>query len=68
MSSDTAPSTFRSSDPAVLTIACAGFCSAALQSVYFRELLSVFRGNELSIGIIFSVILTFFDKSYLEEV
>jgi hypothetical protein len=36
-------------------MACAGFCSAALQSVYFRELLSIFRGNELSIGIIFSV-------------
>lgn len=55
MSSDTAPFTSRSSNGAVLTIACAGFCSAALQTVYFRELLSVFRGNELSIGIIFSV-------------
>jgi hypothetical protein len=54
MSSDTAPSISRSSDPAI-TIACAGFCSAALQSVYFRELLSVFRGNEISIGLIFSV-------------
>jgi hypothetical protein len=56
MSNDTARSTSRNSEqnPA-LTIACAGFCSAALQSVYFRELLSVFCGNELSIGIIFSV-------------
>jgi hypothetical protein len=57
MSSDTAPSTSRSSDPAGagLTIAGAGFCFAALQCVYFRELLSVFCGNEISIGIIFSV-------------
>jgi hypothetical protein len=29
--------------------------SAALQSVYFREYLSVFSGNELSIGMIFAV-------------
>jgi hypothetical protein len=55
MSSDTALSISRSSEPASLTIACAGFCSVALQTVYFRELLSVFSGNELSIGIIFSV-------------
>jgi hypothetical protein len=55
MSSDTAPFTSRSASGAVLTIACAGFCTAALQTAYFRELLTVFRGNELSIGIIFSV-------------
>jgi len=55
MSSDTAPSTSRRSDPDFPTICCAGFCSTALQSVYFRELLSVFSGNELSIGLIFSV-------------
>jgi hypothetical protein len=33
----------------------AGLFSAALQSVYFREYLSVFSGNELSIGMIFAV-------------
>jgi hypothetical protein len=33
----------------------AGLFSAALQSVYFREYLSIFSGNELSIGMILSV-------------
>jgi hypothetical protein len=40
--------------PAALVF-CAGLCSAALQSVFFREYLSVFSGNELSIGMILSV-------------
>ncbi len=38
-----------------LLVFCAGLSSAALQSVYFRECLSVFSGNELSIGMILSV-------------
>ena len=54
-SSDTVRSIFRNNDPASLLIACVGFCSAAVQTVYFREMLSVFSGNELSVGIIFSV-------------
>jgi hypothetical protein len=54
-SSATVPyiSTSNSSSPRL--VFCASLFAAALQSVYFREYLSVFSGNELAIGMILSV-------------
>jgi hypothetical protein len=45
----------RSNSGPFFLVFSAGLFSAALQSVYFREYLSVFSGNELSIGMIFAV-------------
>lgn len=55
MSSDTVPYISRSSSGPSALVFSAGLFSAALQSVYFREYLSVFSGNELSLGMIFAV-------------
>jgi len=49
------PCISRSSSSPALLIFSAGVFSAAVQSVYFRECLSVFSGNEISIGMILSV-------------
>jgi|WetSurMetagenome_2_1015567.scaffolds.fasta_scaffold00335_26 spermidine synthase len=55
MSSSTAPSTSTNNLSFVLLIFCAGLFSVALQTVFLREFLSVFSGNELSIGLILCV-------------
>jgi spermidine synthase len=49
------PSISKNSNGPLYLIFCAGLLSAAVQTVFFREFLSVFSGNELSIGIILGV-------------
>jgi spermidine synthase len=55
MSSATVPFTSTNSIRPAPLIFGAGLFSAALQTVFFREFLSVFSGNELSIGLVLCV-------------
>ncbi len=55
MSSATGPCISTNNRDAFLAICTVGLFSTAVQNVYFRECLSVFSGNEVSIGMILAV-------------
>ncbi len=54
MSHDTVRSISKSAKGDLFFVACLGANTIAVQTVFFRELFSVFSGNEISIGIVFS--------------